>query len=75
MRVYSYCELRRMLSEAGIVVVKACGDYRGSPFRINSPRLVVVAQKGQPRILGRLLVIVQDYNITYFTPGKKNIST
>jgi len=45
-RVYSYCELRGLLGEAGMVVVRAYGDYRGSLFRINSPRLIIVAQKG-----------------------------
>ncbi len=44
-RTYSYGELKKMINEVGMKVIKAYGNYEGDPFRINSRRLIVVAQK------------------------------
>ena len=44
-KTYSYAELKMMLEEAGMTLIKAYGDYEGRTFRLNSPRLIVVAEK------------------------------
>ena len=45
LRLYSYCELKAMLLEAGARPLRAYGDYRRSPYTASSPRLVVVAER------------------------------
>jgi len=44
-RLYSYRELKFMLEKAGMKLIEAYGDYQSNAFKINSPRLIVVAQK------------------------------
>lgn len=45
LKVYSYSELKTMLERAGLKPVKVFGDYEGKPFKINSPRLIIVAER------------------------------
>ncbi|RLG72701.1 MAG: hypothetical protein DRO23_10050 [Thermoprotei archaeon] len=45
---YSFKELKNMLNRAGLVIVKAYGNYQGEAFQMNSRRLVIVAEKYQP---------------------------
>lgn len=42
---YSFKELKNMLNRAGLTVVKTYGNYQGEQFKMNSPRLIVVAEK------------------------------
>ena len=44
-RLYTLTELVRLLEAAGLWVSAAYGDYDGSPYAINTPRLIVVATK------------------------------
>ena len=44
-RLYTLTELVRLLDSAGLRVSAAYGDYDGSPYAINTPRMIVVATK------------------------------
>ncbi|MCS7223831.1 MAG: class I SAM-dependent methyltransferase [Armatimonadetes bacterium] len=44
-RVYSAAELRLMMENCRLRVEKAFGDYQGSPYEIDSPRLILIARK------------------------------
>ena len=44
-RVYTLVELSKMLSAAGLSVVDAWGDIDGSPYSLNSHRMIVLARK------------------------------
>lgn len=45
-RLYTLTELVRLLDAAGLQVSATYGDYDGSPYAINTPRMIVVATKG-----------------------------
>jgi SAM-dependent methyltransferase len=44
-RQYTLTELARMLAEAGLTLVQTWGDYDGSPYALDSPRLVLLAER------------------------------
>ena len=45
-RLYTLTELVRLLDAAGLRMSAIYGDYDGSPYAINTPRMIVVATKG-----------------------------
>ena len=45
-RLYTYTELEAMLSKAGLTVRETWGAYDGREFSMESPRMVVLAEKG-----------------------------
>ena len=46
-RLYSLAEMKTLLSRAGLVVDHAYGDFDGSPFAADSPRLILAGHKGK----------------------------
>ena len=44
-RLYTLTELVRLLDAAGLRMSATYGDYEGSPYAINSPRMIVAATK------------------------------
>ncbi len=44
-RIYSASELRLMMAEQGLAVEHLYGDYEGSPYQMDSPRLIIIARK------------------------------
>ena len=44
-RIYSASEILRLLSDAGFGSFETYGSVEGEPFRLGSPRLLVIAQK------------------------------
>jgi SAM-dependent methyltransferase len=44
--VYTAAEVGRLVTAAGFDVVARCGDPDGTPFRLGSPRLLLVARRG-----------------------------
>ena len=44
-RLYTLAELRWLMSQAGMEVIKTFGDSDASPYTVDSPRMIVVAQK------------------------------
>ena len=46
-RFYTYWEMRRLMEEAGLIVERAYGSYRGDEYRPSSPRMILVARKAQ----------------------------
>lgn len=45
-RAYTAAELRVMLERVGLTPKQLLGDYEGNPYGWDSPRLIVVSQKG-----------------------------
>ena len=45
-RVYTYLELAEMLSKAGLRPVRSWGNFDGSKLTMESPRLIVLAERG-----------------------------
>jgi SAM-dependent methyltransferase len=46
-RLYTYPELAAMLSSAGLRIASAWGNWDGSELGMNSPRMIVMAEKGK----------------------------
>ena len=46
-RLYTLTELVRLLDAAGLRLSTVCGDYDGRPYHIDTPRMIVVATKGE----------------------------
>jgi len=46
-RLYTYTELATMLTKAGLTVVRTWGNYDGSGFSRQSPRMIVMAEKSR----------------------------
>jgi SAM-dependent methyltransferase len=44
-RVYTYSEIVRLGSDAGLAVIASFGSIASEPFRLGSPRLLLVAEK------------------------------
>jgi SAM-dependent methyltransferase len=44
-RLYSLGEIRRMMERAGMALRKVCGDFNGSRFDDESPRMIIFAEK------------------------------
>jgi len=44
-RIYSFTEMRRLLTEAGFIIEAVFGDFALSPYELNSQRMIVVSQK------------------------------
>jgi SAM-dependent methyltransferase len=44
-RLYSYCELRKLLEAAGFTDVQGVSSLSGEPFRLGSPRLLMTATR------------------------------
>jgi hypothetical protein len=45
LRLYSCHELLGRLAQAGFSDVQCCGDLRGGPLTLDSPRLVLIARR------------------------------
>ena len=45
LRLWTLAQWRRHLSEAGLRLLRAYGDFRGRPFRRGSPRLLLLAER------------------------------
>ena len=45
LRLWTLAQWRRRLREAGLRLVRAYGDFRGRPFRRESPRLLLLAER------------------------------
>ena len=45
-RLYTLTELVRLLDASGLRLSSIYGDYNGTPYTINTPRMIVVATKG-----------------------------
>jgi SAM-dependent methyltransferase len=45
LRVYTLTEVKTLLDRAGLVFLKAWGGYEGEPYGLDSPRMVVLAQR------------------------------
>lgn len=45
LRLYALPLLRKMLRETGLIIEKAYGDYGEQEFRIDSPRLIILAKR------------------------------
>ena len=48
-RFYTLTELIRNLNEVGFVVVQTWGDFKGSPYTLESGRMIVLAEKPRTR--------------------------
>ncbi len=46
LRLYSASELRVMMERNGLQVLTLFGDYDGSPYSLDSPRLIVLGKRG-----------------------------
>ena len=46
-RLYTLTELVRLLDAAGLRLSTVYGDYDGRPYHIDTPRMIVVATKGE----------------------------
>ena len=46
-RLYTLTELVRLLDAAGLHLSTVYGDYDGRPYHIDTPRMIVVATKGE----------------------------
>lgn len=44
-RVYSYTELEMLLAASGLITLAVYGDFEGSAYTWDAPRMIVVAQK------------------------------
>lgn len=44
-RVYSLAEMKNMIAKAGLILTQTFGDFNGSTFSENSPRLILVGRK------------------------------
>lgn len=44
-RIYSLDELRNLFEMNGLIIRKIFGDYSGSELKVNSPRIIIFAQK------------------------------
>ncbi len=44
-RMFTFPELKQLLEASGLHVKKIWGNFDGSPLELNSPRLIVLAQK------------------------------
>jgi SAM-dependent methyltransferase len=45
LRVYALTEIKRLLAQAGLVYLRAWGGFDGSDYALDSPRMVVLAEK------------------------------
>ena len=45
LRVYTLTEIKGLLDRAGLAFLKAWGGYEGEPYGMDSPRMVVLAQR------------------------------
>jgi SAM-dependent methyltransferase len=45
LRVYTLTEIKSLLDRAGLAFLKAWGGYEGEPYGMDSPRMVVLAQR------------------------------
>jgi hypothetical protein len=45
-RLYTFSELEALMGKAGLRVTQTWGNYDGSAFRLQSPRMMVMATKG-----------------------------
>ncbi len=54
LRLYSLAQLRKILNKAGLIVVKAYGEYEEHDFQQDSPRLIVLSRKPTYKQANRL---------------------
>ena len=45
-RLYSLTEMAKMLSRAGLAVRQVWGGFDGQEYGLDSPRMIVLAEKG-----------------------------
>jgi SAM-dependent methyltransferase len=44
-RMYSHKEMRDMIAEAGLRLIKTYGDFNGAKYEQNSPRMILIGEK------------------------------